>query len=98
MDAPQRPPSIAAIHKNAWLARYGARLQTPPYDAFFPPAAGASTPTAMLTTRIDGDLKAELERSARAEDRSVLWVANSAIRAALDGPHAHSPHLRSAAS
>ncbi|WP_299657032.1 ribbon-helix-helix domain-containing protein [uncultured Jannaschia sp.] len=38
-------------------------------------------PTAMFSTRLDEELKAELERIARAEDRSASWVANQAIRA-----------------
>ena len=41
-------------------------------------------PTAMFTTRLDAELKAELERIARAEDRSASWVANQAIRAFVE--------------
>lgn len=37
-------------------------------------------PTASFTTRIDIDLKAELEAIARFEDRSASWIANQAIR------------------
>lgn len=37
-------------------------------------------PTASFTTRIDAELKAELERIARYEDRSASYVANQAIR------------------
>jgi predicted transcriptional regulator len=37
-------------------------------------------PTASFTTRIDADLKAELEAMARFEDRSASWLANQAIR------------------
>ena len=38
-------------------------------------------PTAMFTTRLDVDLKAELERLAKLEDRSASWMANQAIQA-----------------
>jgi len=38
----------------------------------------------MFTTRLDADLKAELERIARAEGRSASWVANRAIRAFIE--------------
>ena len=41
-------------------------------------------PTAMFTTRLDAELKAELERIALAEDRSASWVANQAIRAFVE--------------
>ena len=41
-------------------------------------------PTAMFTTRLDAELKAEIERIARAEDRSASWVANQAIRAFVE--------------
>lgn len=41
-------------------------------------------PTAMFTARLDAGLKAELERIARAEDRSASWVANQAIRAFVE--------------
>ena len=41
-------------------------------------------PTAMFTTRLDAELKAELERIAQAEDRSASWVANQAIRAFVE--------------
>ena len=41
-------------------------------------------PTAMFTTRLDADMRAELERIARAEDRSASWVANQAIRAFVE--------------
>lgn len=41
-------------------------------------------PTAMFTTRLDVDLKAELERLARIEDRSASWMANQAIRAFVE--------------
>lgn len=41
-------------------------------------------PTAMFTTRLDTELKAELERIAQAEDRSASWVANQAIRAFVE--------------
>ena len=41
-------------------------------------------PTAMFTARLDAELKAELERIARAEDRSASWVANQAIRAFVE--------------
>ena len=41
-------------------------------------------PTAMFTTRLDAELKAELERIARAEDRSASWVANQAIHAFVE--------------
>ena len=41
-------------------------------------------PTAMFTTRLDAELKAELERIAHAEDRSASWVANQAIRAFVE--------------
>ena len=37
-------------------------------------------PTASFTTRIDADLKAELEQSARYEVRSASYMANQAIR------------------
>ena len=37
-------------------------------------------PTASFTTRIDADLKAELEQIARYEDRSASYIANQAIR------------------
>ncbi|RVT80626.1 hypothetical protein DXV76_21115 [Rhodobacteraceae bacterium CCMM004] len=37
-------------------------------------------PTASFTTRIDADLKAELERIASFEDRSASYMANQAIR------------------
>ncbi len=37
-------------------------------------------PTASFTTRIDADLRAELEAIARFEDRSASWLANQAIR------------------
>ncbi len=41
---------------------------------------GISLATASFTTRIDADLKAELERIARFEDRSASYMANQAIR------------------
>ena len=41
-------------------------------------------PTASFTTRIDADLKAELEAIARFEDRSASWLANQAIRNFVD--------------
>ena len=41
-------------------------------------------PTAMFTARLDAELKAELERIARAEDRSASWVASQAIRAFVE--------------
>ena len=41
-------------------------------------------PTAMFTTRLDAELKVELERIALAEDRSASWVANQAIRAFVE--------------
>lgn len=41
-------------------------------------------PTTSFTTRIDADLKAELETIARFEDRSASWVANQAIRNFVD--------------
>ena len=41
-------------------------------------------PTAMFTTRLDTELKTELESIARAEDRSASWVANQAIRAFVE--------------
>ena len=41
-------------------------------------------PTAMFTARLDAELKAELERIARAEDRSASWVASEAIRAFVE--------------
>jgi predicted transcriptional regulator len=41
-------------------------------------------PTAMFTTRLDTELKVELERIALAEDRSASWVANQAIRAFVE--------------
>lgn len=37
-------------------------------------------PTASFTTRIDADLKAELEQIAQYEDRSASYMANQAIR------------------
>lgn len=37
-------------------------------------------PTASFTTRIDADLKAELEQIARYEDRSASYMANQAIQ------------------
>lgn len=37
-------------------------------------------PTTSFTTRIDADLKAELEQIARYEDRSASYMANQAIR------------------
>lgn len=37
-------------------------------------------PTASFTTRIDAELKAELEQIARFEDRSASYMANQAIR------------------
>ncbi len=37
-------------------------------------------PTAPFTTRIDADLKAELEAIARHEERSASYMANLAIR------------------
>jgi len=37
-------------------------------------------PTKSFTTRIDADLKAELERIARAEKRSASFMANQAIQ------------------
>jgi Predicted transcriptional regulator len=37
-------------------------------------------PTSSFTTRIDADLKAELEQIARYEDRSASYIANQAIR------------------
>jgi predicted transcriptional regulator len=37
-------------------------------------------PTTSFTTRIDVDLKSELETIARFEDRSASWLANQAIR------------------
>jgi predicted transcriptional regulator len=41
-------------------------------------------PTTSFTTRIDSDLKAELEMIARFEDRSASWLANQAIRNFVD--------------
>ena len=41
-------------------------------------------PTAMFTARLDAELKAELERIARTEDRSASWVASEAIRAFVE--------------
>jgi predicted transcriptional regulator len=41
-------------------------------------------PTASFTHRIDADLRAELERIARFEDRSASYVANLAIRAFVE--------------
>jgi predicted transcriptional regulator len=38
----------------------------------------------MFTTRLDAELKAEIERIARTEDRSASWVANQAIRAFVE--------------
>ena len=38
-------------------------------------------PTASFTTRIDADLKKQLEQIARHEDRSASYIANQAIRA-----------------
>jgi len=40
--------------------------------------------TASFTHRIDADLRAELERIARFEDRSASYVANLAIRAFVE--------------
>lgn len=37
-----------------------------------------------FTTRIDADLKAELEQIARFEDRSASYMANQAIRAMVE--------------
>lgn len=37
-------------------------------------------PTTSFTTRIDSDLKSELERIARLENRSASYMANQAIR------------------
>jgi predicted transcriptional regulator len=37
-------------------------------------------PTTSFTTRIDTELKAELERIAKYEDRSASYMANQAIR------------------
>jgi predicted transcriptional regulator len=37
-------------------------------------------PTASFTTRIDSELKSELEQIARYEDRSASYIANQAIR------------------
>ncbi|MGB0438515.1 MAG: CopG family ribbon-helix-helix protein [Paracoccaceae bacterium] len=37
-------------------------------------------PTTSFTTRIDAELKAELEQIARYEDRSASYMANQAIR------------------
>lgn len=37
-------------------------------------------PTTSFTTRIDSDLKSELEQIARYEDRSASYMANQAIR------------------
>ena len=42
----------------------------------------------MLTTRLDPEPKAELERIARAQDRSGCWVADQAIRAFFEERHA----------
>jgi predicted transcriptional regulator len=41
-------------------------------------------PTAVFTTRLNAELKAELERIAQAEDRSASRVANQAIRAFVE--------------
>jgi predicted transcriptional regulator len=37
-------------------------------------------PTASFTTRIDSELKSELEQIARYEDRRASYIANQAIR------------------
>lgn len=41
-------------------------------------------PTTSFTTRIDAELKAELDRIARFEDRSTSYMANQAIRGFVD--------------
>ena len=41
-------------------------------------------PTTSFTTRIDADLKAELEQIARYEDRSASYMANQAIRSFVE--------------
>ncbi|MEM7642373.1 MAG: ribbon-helix-helix domain-containing protein [Pseudomonadota bacterium] len=41
-------------------------------------------PTVSFTTRIDADLKAKLDAIAKAEDRSVSYIANRAIEAILE--------------
>ncbi len=41
-------------------------------------------PSASFTHRIDPELRAELERIARFEDRSASWVANLAIRSFVE--------------
>ena len=41
-------------------------------------------PSASFTHRMDRDLRAELERIARFDDRSASYVANLAIRAFVD--------------
>ena len=40
--------------------------------------------TTSFTTRIDSELKAELEQIARFENRSASYMANQAIRALVD--------------
>lgn len=40
--------------------------------------------TTSFTTRIDADLKAQLDRIARFEDRSASYMANQAIRAFVE--------------
>lgn len=41
-------------------------------------------PTTSFTTRMDKDLKSELEQIARYEDRSASYIANQAIQAFVD--------------
>jgi predicted transcriptional regulator len=41
-------------------------------------------PTTSFTTRIDTDLKAELEEIARMENRSASFMANQAIRSLVE--------------
>jgi len=41
-------------------------------------------PTTTFTTRIDTELKSELEKIAKHEDRSASYMANQAIRALVE--------------